>query len=1166
MLLGNLHRRDSYLSHLGHFIPLGGFFFATFVGGISSSGLAAHRHTGAEDTGAQEAVHLLSGELSTLPAPANRAIASESWKALTESQIGSLIEPCREVPPGSASGLGWKMDYEISRGDGLVLRNVTLGSRLMAETVSIPYYRLETNLLQGTRLELEPCGEGPGRSRLVDFSEQLFGDSKLVIEAKYLLDSLPSPSHPESRLEITQHYEFHALKPEGECEPHKNIDLLDIVLPPIDQVLPCNPYKLTVHYKFSGGGEGSRETLTSIHVPQRIHFKVDDGAQNENVAGVFRDRDFLDINDILIFGVIEKCENPVETESSHPVISQGDDIGEWDSYHQTFRDEVQPPGGGLALPPCNRPGDRRSPGCPECAHVHWRWSDFAPELDFGHGKPIIPLRAHDEDQDGQCDFDPSERCDYDSDQDLEIAVTRSHAGEEDPTDFHDPLDSESVTKEDLIFWYSSTGYLDEDRFWIHNGFFSANYVDLRLDVTDRVDAVRQRATYEVTAFNSGPGDAHEVEVGIQETLGYSVTIPEDSDPSCSAPFRGLFICQLGTIGVGRSKTISVTFEGIPAYPDQETPLVVDVSASAKQLDFQPEDNQRQITTLIPRPPISLWNNMVITTDVIALPGTYNFSDPEEDGALIVGADNITIDLNGAVLDGGTFLGYGIKNDGHSNVTIINGQIRGYRAAILLENASGNRVEGNDLSGNRNRPVYHDGRDFLAVWDEWNELLARDQIGDGVVLLSTDRTVIQNNTMTAQQSGVGLFNSNFNTISSNNVSDNDGWGIHLHRSSDNTVANNAANNIYDRESTWCHAAQADGCDTAALLIIKGSHRNQVRDNELMGSGDGLFLAGFYEGSDENSFTGNDGSFAKHHAFEATFADGNVFENNTADGSGRAGFWLGGSTNTILLGNTITDNAWAGIWNQGTREIAIEDNRIEGNRGQGGIYIEPLAGYPASAGYVVSSNQIVGNSAAGVWIADELQASRFDGNIFENNDVAIRTNSPLPNLSAEVTSGTFSCEGGCTYSVSTLPITAGCDYFVCSSSCDAGCEACAQVCGGEFSNLSASLGSDAARFNFSYSESSSGFHVDLSTLADMSWDVYLSFGTGSSSPIQVSSPQTLWDKYRCGKTLYWRVWNQDRTVSSPIQTKTTFACAFGSFSNLFSMKSASVPGFRIARVSS
>jgi hypothetical protein len=121
-------------------------------------------------------------------------------------------------------------------------------------------------------------------------------------------------------------------------------------------------------------------------------------------------------------------------------------------------------------------------------------------------------------------------------------------------------------------------------------------------------------------------------------------------------------------------------------------------------------------------------------------------------------------------------------------------------------------------------------------------------------------------------------------------------------------------------------------------------------------------------------------------------------------------------------------------------------------------------------------------------------------------------------------------------------------------------------GSFSNLSASLGSGTAAFNFSYSGSSSGFHVDLSTLADMSWDVYLSFGTGSSSPIQVGSPQALWDKYRCGKTLYWRVWNQDRTVSSPIQTKATFACAFGSFSNLFSMKSASVPGFRIARVSS
>lgn len=92
---------------------------------------------------------------------------------------------------------------------------------------------------------------------------------------------------------------------------------------------------------------------------------------------------------------------------------------------------------------------------------------------------------------------------------------------------------------------------------------------------------------------------------------------------------------------------------------------------------------------------------------------------------------------------------------------------------------------------------------------------------------------------------------------------------------------------------------------------------------------------------------------------------------------------------------------------------------------------------------------------------------------------------------------------------------------------------------FSNLSANLNSTNATFNFSFSGNSSNYIVDLSTYADMSWDVYLSFGTGTKNPIQVLNPKK-WDKYQCGKTLYWKVYNSSRTISSPIQ-KVIINCA-------------------------
>ncbi|MDP3724668.1 MAG: hypothetical protein Q8R11_03490, partial [bacterium] len=47
---------------------------------------------------------------------------------------------------------------------------------------------------------------------------------------------------------------------------------------------------------------------------------------------------------------------------------------------------------------------------------------------------------------------------------------------------------------------------------------------------------------------------------------------------------------------------------------------------------------------------------------------------------------------------------------------------------------------------------------------------------------------------------------------------------------------------------------------------------------------------------------------------------------------------------------------------------------------------------------------------------------------------------------------------------------------------------------FTNLSATLQENQATFQFSFSDQTSDYHIDLSTLSDMSSDTYLSFGRG------------------------------------------------------------------------
>lgn len=87
---------------------------------------------------------------------------------------------------------------------------------------------------------------------------------------------------------------------------------------------------------------------------------------------------------------------------------------------------------------------------------------------------------------------------------------------------------------------------------------------------------------------------------------------------------------------------------------------------------------------------------------------------------------------------------------------------------------------------------------------------------------------------------------------------------------------------------------------------------------------------------------------------------------------------------------------------------------------------------------------------------------------------------------------------------------------------------------FSNLNATLIFPyPATFSFNYSGSPTNFIVDLSTFPDMSSDVYLSFSSGSQSPIIEINP-TRWDKYSCNRTLYWRVKDMTGTWISNISS--------------------------------
>jgi len=95
-------------------------------------------------------------------------------------------------------------------------------------------------------------------------------------------------------------------------------------------------------------------------------------------------------------------------------------------------------------------------GCPECAHIHWRWGQVTRLVDLtffeanGAGEPII--RAG-------------------SDQDVEVAVTLFRSDEEHPLNYKKLIHGESLSGGVPVFWYSAFGHQPVDTFFLHGGFF-----------------------------------------------------------------------------------------------------------------------------------------------------------------------------------------------------------------------------------------------------------------------------------------------------------------------------------------------------------------------------------------------------------------------------------------------------------------------------------------------------------------------------------------------------------------------------------------------------------------------------------------------------------------------------------------------------------------------
>jgi hypothetical protein len=353
----------------------------------------------------------------------------------------------------TANAYDWTMHTEVTDTDGLVLTDVRLKGRLMAEKISVPYYNISTNQTTLQRGELRPNDSGGTlRSRLVYYKVET-NDERLIVTATYAIDNI---SASQSCLSVTQRYEFLKEGLYGLCTPPSPGPLYS---------LNCSRWRALVNYDFKGN---NGETLYSFNAAQRNHFQVN-GFTNNSV-GLFKDCDTAPPNGRGCFGssgglIFQNKLNPLFSENFSEVIINGKQTSKWDNMHQTYRSAVTEPLEHFLS------ADFTAGGCPECVHAHWRWGKSFGEH-FNNGEPFLPTGTN---------------------QDLYIGVVKYRAGEEHPNNWLDLipignpesirtkatsvavaslLDFSAYSKpEDVVYWNSAIGRLQRDELFSHYSFF-----------------------------------------------------------------------------------------------------------------------------------------------------------------------------------------------------------------------------------------------------------------------------------------------------------------------------------------------------------------------------------------------------------------------------------------------------------------------------------------------------------------------------------------------------------------------------------------------------------------------------------------------------------------------------------------------------------------------
>jgi parallel beta-helix repeat protein len=196
--------------------------------------------------------------------------------------------------------------------------------------------------------------------------------------------------------------------------------------------------------------------------------------------------------------------------------------------------------------------------------------------------------------------------------------------------------------------------------------------------------------------------------------------------------------------------------------------------------------------------------------------------------LVIGADNIRLNLNGHTISGdnaevsecpaGAACDIGVLNEGHDDVTVSDGTLTGFTAGVSISASRDNRVSG---------VASH------------NALL-------GVVVDSSDRAIVKNNVLEGGVSGVALFDTRRSEVSRNSASGSEGFSIYLGRADRNVVRKNVLDankhGIAVQEGSSGNTVQRNTVTHGGGIDVGGdaATANRIEHNRLVDADDGVIV--------------------------------------------------------------------------------------------------------------------------------------------------------------------------------------------------------------------------------------------------------------------------------------------------------------------------------------